>query len=212
MFGDGSQDSLQKGGGGDVRTVYRQKCLVLGNAGVGKSSLVQSFMSDGAHFPKNYNMTVHAELAVKMINIPDSSASVEMFIYDIGGHDVFAEYTAKYCEGASSFILVYDVSNPETFSSLSRFLQIAKRSRMGKYIHGVLIANKIDVPGTRRQVTMQQGQEFAKANKMAYFETSAANNVEVDAPFYFLSNWFHDHFESSRKAFLKVADSSTLGH
>ncbi|KAJ3215140.1 Intraflagellar transport protein 27 [Dinochytrium kinnereticum] len=157
-------------------------------------------------------LTVHAEVLVKMVNIPDSLASVEMFIYDIGGHEVFAEYTAKYCDGASSFILVYDVSNSESFAALPKFLQIAKRSRMGKYIHGILIANKTDVPAARRQVTAQQGHEFAKANKLAYFETSAASNTEVDAPFYFLSNWFYDHFESSRKAFIKVAESSSQGH
>ncbi|KAI8842085.1 P-loop containing nucleoside triphosphate hydrolase protein [Chytridium lagenaria] len=157
-------------------------------------------------------MTVHAEVSVKMVNIPETNSSVEMFIYDIGGHEVFAEYTAKYCEGASSFILVFDVSNQESFAALPRFLQIAKRSRMGKYIHGVLIANKTDVTSVRRQITTQQGHEFAKANKLAYFETSAASNTEVDAPFYFLSNWFNEHFESSRKAFMKVADSSSHNH
>ena len=53
-------------------TILRSKLVVVGDPTVGKSALIQSFHSDGTHFPKNYNMTTGVELCVKMVNIPDS--------------------------------------------------------------------------------------------------------------------------------------------
>ncbi|KAJ3228408.1 Intraflagellar transport protein 27 [Chytriomyces hyalinus] len=185
------------------KNVLRCKCIVLGNQGVGKTSLVQVFQSDGAQFPKNYNMTINSEVCVKVVNIPDTNASIEMFLHDIAGHEVFLEYSTKYCEGASAFVIVYDVTNPESFASMGRWLQIAKRCRVGKQIHGVLVANKADLD-SRRSISRQQGEEFAKANKLVYFECSAAQNADVDAPFYYLSNMFHEHFEAAVKSFSKA--------
>ncbi|KAJ3413644.1 Intraflagellar transport protein 27 [Chytridiales sp. JEL 0842] len=191
----------------EPRTVLRNKCIVLGNQATGKTALTQVFHSDGTSFPKNYTMTLHADISVKVVNIPDTNVAVELFIYDIAGHDVLTEYVPKYCEGASTFILVYDVTNADSFAAVQKWLQIAKRSRLGKGIHGVLVANKIDL-SSRRVISPQQGEEFAKANKLGYFECSAATNQDVDAPFYYLSNWFYEHYEASIKMFTKISESN----
>ncbi|KAJ3025886.1 UNVERIFIED_CONTAM: Intraflagellar transport protein 27 [Siphonaria sp. JEL0065] len=143
-------------------------------------------------------MTINTEVSVKVVNIPDSNVSIELFL-----HEVFLEYSTKYCEGASVFLIVYDVTNPDSFAAVTRWLQIAKRSKLAKGTHGALVANKVDLEG-RRVITAEQGEEFAKANKLMYFECSAANNQEVDAPFYYLSNSFYDHFEASVKSFSKI--------
>ncbi|KAJ3069173.1 Intraflagellar transport protein 27 [Podochytrium sp. JEL0797] len=163
------------------KTILRCKCIVLGNQGVGKTAVTQVFHSDGAQFPKNYTMTINTEVSVKIVNIPDSNASVELFLHDIAGHEVFLEYSTKYCDAASVFMIVYDVTNPDSFAGVGRWLQIAKRSRLSKATHGVLVANKVDLD-SRRVISAEQGEEFAKENKLVYFECSAANNHEVDAP------------------------------
>ncbi|ORY41605.1 hypothetical protein BCR33DRAFT_718764 [Rhizoclosmatium globosum] len=119
-----------------TKTILRCKCIVLGIR------------------------TLNTEVSVKVVNIPDSNTSVELFIHDIAGHEVFLEYSTKY---------------------------IAKRTRLTKGTHGtVLVANKIDLDA-RRIISTQQGEEFAKPTNL------------FDAPFYYLSNWFYDHFESSIK-------------
>ncbi|KAI8613504.1 small GTPase superfamily [Chytriomyces sp. MP71] len=184
------------------KSILRCKCIVLGNQGVGKTALVQVFQSDGAQFPKNYNMTVNTDVCVKVVNIPDTNASIEMFMHDVAGHEVFLEFATKYCDAASTFVIVYDVTNQESFAAIGKWLQMAKRCRVGKSLHGVLVANKVDLD-SRRSISPQQGEEFAKANKLMYFECSAANNADVDAPFYYLSNVFHDHYEASLKVFSK---------
>lgn len=90
----------------------------------------------------------------------------------------------------------------------------------------VLVASKVDQT-LRRAITTQQGEEFAKANGLAYFECSSvrpmimlqakeiltnplfrpliqAENVDVEAPFYFVSSALHESFEESINTFNKA--------
>ncbi|KAI8799435.1 P-loop containing nucleoside triphosphate hydrolase protein [Cladochytrium replicatum] len=191
----------------DRKLILRNKCILLGNQAVGKSAIAQVFHSDGAQYQKNYAMTIQVEILVKVVNIPDFNVTVELFLFDMGGNEVFADMIPRYCEGAGCFVLVYDVTNLESFKCLSKWLSIAKKAKSGKATHGVVVANKTD-QGFRRVVTTAQGEEFAKANGLGYFECSAANNTEVDAPFYYLSSLMHQHFEDSITLFSKIGDSS----
>ncbi|KAJ3225063.1 Intraflagellar transport protein 27 [Clydaea vesicula] len=76
--------------------ILRNKCIILGNCGVGKSAISQVFHSDG-QFPKNYTPTIHEEIYVKMMNIVDNqNINVELFIHDVSGHDLFNEFLPKY--------------------------------------------------------------------------------------------------------------------
>eukprot|EP00842_Homolaphlyctis_polyrhiza_P001910 jgi/Hompol1/271/HPOL_000972-RA len=178
-----------------AKLILRNKCLVLGNATVGKTALVQTFHSDGTQFPKTYNMTIHAEVCVKPINIPDTN-----------------------CKSASSYILVYDVTNQDSFKSLTKWLQIIKQikdlrsspstssggSSSTSSSRGVLVACKVD-QGFRRAVSTSEGEEFAKANHLAYFECSAAAHTDVEAPFYYVANAFHESFEEHQRNVIKAA-------
>ncbi|KAJ3293205.1 Intraflagellar transport protein 27 [Borealophlyctis nickersoniae] len=190
------------------KLIQRNKCVVLGNPCVGKSALVQMFHSDGTQYPKNYSMTIHVEVCVKVVNIPDTSVTVEMFLYDLAGHEVFQEYLPRYCEGAASFAIVYDVTNMESFKAVPRWLAIIRKLKGGKNCQGVLIANKID-QAPRRVISTHQGEEFAKAQSLTYFECSAAANTDVESPFYFLANAFFELFEETQKVFTKAAESIT---
>nr|XP_014352798.1 PREDICTED: intraflagellar transport protein 27 homolog isoform X3 [Latimeria chalumnae] len=67
------------------------KCILTGDATVGKSALAQLFRSDGALFLKNYTMTVGVELVVKAVQIPQTGDSVELFIFDSAGKEIFSE-------------------------------------------------------------------------------------------------------------------------
>ncbi|KAL2917273.1 hypothetical protein HK105_203338 [Polyrhizophydium stewartii] len=187
-----------------TKLILRNKCLILGNATVGKTALVQTFHSDGAQFPKTYGMTIHADVCVKPINIPDTNVTVEMFIFDLAGHDVFQEYLPKYCRSASSYILVFDVTNADSFKALPKWLQFVKQIKDLRGGRGVLVATKID-QAFRRSVTTQQGEEFAKQHNLMYFECSSATNSDVEAPFYFVANASHELFEEHLRIISKAA-------
>ncbi|KAI8914872.1 hypothetical protein PhCBS80983_g00748 [Powellomyces hirtus] len=190
------------------KLVLRTKCVVLGNSGAGKSAIVQMFHSDGAQYPKTYAMTIHCDVCVKVVNIPDTNVSVELFIHDLAGYDAFQEYWPRYLDGATSFLLVYDVTNVESFKATSKWLHLVQKARGAKDKDaigpGVLVATKIDQT-LRRAITTKQGEELAKALGLMYFECSAAGNTDVDAPFYYVSSAFYDLYEENLKNVRRIA-------
>ncbi|KAI8929807.1 P-loop containing nucleoside triphosphate hydrolase protein [Entophlyctis helioformis] len=186
------------------KLVLRNKCLIFGNATVGKTALVQTFHSDGTQYPKTYGMTIHADVCVKPVNIPDTNVTIEMFIFDLAGHDVFQEYLSKYCKSASSFILVYDTTNADSFKALPKWIQFIRQIKDLRHgCRGVLVATKTD-QSFRRAVPTQQGEEFAKQHNLVFFECSAATNTDVEAPFYYVANAFHELFEENLRVISKA--------
>lgn len=81
-------------------------------------------------------------------------------------------------EGTNAFIMVFDCTNQESFDALSKWVNLAKKSRNGKLVGqvGIIVANKTDLEN-RRCVTTAQGQEFAKTVGFGYFESSAIGNL-----------------------------------
>ncbi|KAJ8037048.1 Intraflagellar transport protein 27-like [Holothuria leucospilota] len=79
-----------------MSVVLRAKCIVVGDSAVGKSALTQVFHSDGSHFPKGYSMTIGQEICVKSVSIPDTSDTVELYIYDSAGKEMFSEYASQF--------------------------------------------------------------------------------------------------------------------
>lgn len=76
-------------------------------------------------------------------------------------------------QGANAFVLVYDVTNMESFKSLPKWIAMIKKSRAIKGpMAGVVLANKVDQT-TRRVVTTAQGEEFARQTGLGFFECSA---------------------------------------
>ena len=164
----------------------------VGDPAVGKSALVQMFHSGGQRFPKAYNMTCGVEFSVKAVNVPGTEEAVEFHVFDSAGQDIFQEMMPSYWEGAKAVILVYDVTRAHTLEACghwySRLLEVLQVDALP----GAVVANKIDL---RERLTVQraQGQQMADSLNMRYFETSALDGVDIDAPFVELANLFHGH-------------------
>lgn len=80
-----------------TNALIRAKCSILGNAGVGKTTIVQMFHSDGQIAPKSYSMTVNQEIKQKvMTNLAETNTNMELFLHDIAGNELFSEYIPKY--------------------------------------------------------------------------------------------------------------------
>ena len=63
-------------------------CARPGDAEVGKTAVVQMFQTNGKTFPKNYLSTSGVDLAVKVVNIPDTDTAVELYIHDCAGSEL----------------------------------------------------------------------------------------------------------------------------
>eukprot|EP00727_Mastigamoeba_balamuthi_P004997 m51a1_g14496 hypothetical protein (189) ;mRNA; f:768683-769938 len=184
--------------------ILRCKVLVVGAPYVGKSTLTQKFVSDGVYNSKSYSMTVGADFSVKTVNIPDTSAVVELYLFDISGQDIYTELSKKYMEGASMVMAVYDVSSRDSFRLLAEWVDAAmaflpKPSPGGSSDSS---PNKTDLASMGRGVVeAQEGQAFAKHHSLEFFQCSAKEGVDHDAPFHWLANRFYKLYEDTTRSF-----------
>ena len=101
-------------------------------------------------------------------------------------------------DNASFLLLVYDVTSQASFESCGKWLQQVRKGRSrGAAVPGVLVANKKDLAQSgRRCVTKEKGVEFAEANGLAYFETSALEG-EHEEPFRHIAEEFAKKYEDT---------------
>lgn len=109
----------------------RAKCLIVGDATVGKSAITQVFHSDNSQFPKNYTMTVGVELCTKVVQIPEARTFVEFFILDSSGKEIFTEISENHWDHPSMVMVVYDVTNETSFSSCEKWLEQVRAQKPG---------------------------------------------------------------------------------
>ena len=177
---------------------YRGKVILLGDAGVGKTSLLARYV-DGI-FRSEYIQTIGANFLIKEVdlsnvidklNIEDEELvnkikerRVVIFYWDIGGqHDkLFAnEYYFIQAVGA---MVVYNVDNRETYNNLDFW--ISKMKELSGEIPYIIVGNKIDLYD-KKVVQTEELEKKAKEYGVNYFETSAKLNESVDAAFEDLS-------------------------
>ena len=104
--------------------------------------------------------------------------------------DVFAEMMPQYWMDAKGVVLVYDVTRIHTLEACGIWYGRLCEALGTDAVPGVIVANKVDLR-ERLVVTRQQGQQMAASLNMAYFECSALDGVETDAPFAELAKMLH---------------------
>lgn len=204
-----------------MNLVLRNKVVVLGdlnslmkgNATCGKTALIKSFQPE-TPFSHNYIMTAHSDLSVKVVNIPDTDVTVELYLSDLGGNEIFQEYVLKHLAGATSYMLVFDTTQTDSFHALPKWLSYLKQTNTLKQCRGgsslltsgILVATKLD-QAHRRAVSQSEGEDFAKQNGLAYFETSSVDAENSEAPFYYLAHTYFERFEEQLKGAKRAVDS-----
>ncbi|XP_018025243.1 intraflagellar transport protein 27 homolog [Hyalella azteca] len=177
-------------------TIVRAKCIVIGDSCVGKTALVQAFLEPG-QFPKNYNMTQGVDVQTKKIKVPDSSTTVELFLYDCAGKSYYRDLVLRLCHQTSLVIVVYDVSEETSFANVVKIFEEVKQASGSSVVKGVLYGNKSDL-FNRRVISPKAGHDLAQSLGLVYFEGSAKENKDVDEPFYFMVNeWFKTYTDKT---------------
>ncbi|XP_045691058.1 intraflagellar transport protein 27 homolog isoform X1 [Phyllostomus hastatus] len=193
------------------------KCILAGDPAVGKTALAQIFRSDGAHFQKSYTLTTGVDLVVKTVPVPNTGDSVELFIFDSAGKELFSEMLDKLAssmpfhfltcttsrqkwEGPDVLCLVYDVTNEQSFGSCGKWLEKAQVQVPGASLPGVLVGNKTDL-ASRRVVQSAQARAWALGQGLECFETSVKEMENWEAPFQHLARQFHQLYREKVEVF-----------
>ncbi|MHA1772474.1 MAG: Rab family GTPase [Candidatus Thorarchaeota archaeon] len=158
------------------------KVLLVGDANVGKSSLIRRVLLD--EFDPNYQATVGVDLSAAALNV-DPFTPVILTLIDLGGQADFSELRTQYYKGAHAVIFVYDVSDRSTFDNLERWIYGVQENIItmeGRELIPLLIANKIDRSDTR-EVNPDEGRKFAEQWEFSYGEASAKDGTNVHSLF-----------------------------
>jgi len=157
---------------------HRFKFILVGPSGVGKSSILLQFTDQ--RFDPSHDMTIGVEFGARMMTIGDQIIKIQ--IWDTAGQESFKSITRSYYHGALAALLVYDITSRESFRYLQGWLEDIHQNA-GRDMVIVLMGNKGDMTD-RREITVEEGQQFAVDNKLDYFiEVSAKTGNKIEEAF-----------------------------
>ncbi|XVF39169.1 hypothetical protein PTKIN_Ptkin01aG0013800 [Pterospermum kingtungense] len=157
---------------------YLFKLLLIGDSGVGKSTLLLSFTSDSF---EELSPTIGVDFKVKHVTL--GGKKLKLAIWDTAGQERFRTLTSSYYRGAQGIIMVYDVTRRDTFTNLSDIWakEIDLYSTNQDCIK-MLVGNKVDKE-SERVVSKKEGIDFAREYGCLFIECSAKTRVNVEQCF-----------------------------
>lgn len=135
------------------------------------------FTSD--QFSHVHDLTIGVEFGSRILTIEDKQ--VKLSCWDTAGQESFRSITRSYYRGAAGALLVYDITRRDTFEQVLSWLEDA-RAHSGSDMVVVLVGNKADLEH-RRQVSREEGENFAKEHGLMFIETSAKESINVEEAF-----------------------------
>jgi len=157
------------------------KVIILGNSGVGKTSLMNQYVNK--KFSNQYKATIGADFLTKEVMVDDRL--VTMQIWDTAGQERFQSLGVAFYRGADCCVLTYDVTDPESFKSLDSWRDeflIQAAPRDPENFPFVVLGNKVDLDN--RSVSARRAKQWCDGkNDIPYFETSAKEAINVEQAF-----------------------------
>ncbi|CAN6674812.1 vacuolar protein sorting-associated protein 21 [Trichomonascus vanleenenianus] len=171
------------------------KLVLLGEAAVGKSSLVTRFVNDD--FQENREPTIGAAFLTQKCSLPNRTIKFE--IWDTAGQERFASLAPMYYRNAQTALVVYDVTKPASFIKARHWVnELKAQASPGMVI--ALVGNKMDLveqedegeeggeDAPTKKVAAEEGQKLADDEDLLFFETSAKSGLNVKEVFLAIAN------------------------
>ena len=152
------------------RKIY--KIVILGEAAVGKTSLVKKFCEGS--FLEGYKTTIGSDFYVKNFSIGDTKISLSLC--DLAGEHRFKTILPTFCKGANGAVICFDLTRRKTYIRLADWIEFLWE--ITGIIPAVLVGNKADLKDLR-VVEADEAQEYAKQCGMEYYESSAKSGEGV---------------------------------
>ncbi|KAJ8331152.1 hypothetical protein BDV3_002496 [Batrachochytrium dendrobatidis] len=173
---------------------YLFKLLLIGDSGVGKSCLLLRFADDT--YTESYISTIGVDFKIRTIEL--EGKTVKLQIWDTAGQERFRTITSSYYRGAHGIIVVYDVTDQETFNNVKQWLQEIDRFA-SEGVHKLLVGNKSDLE-TKKVVDAKTAGEFATQLGIPFLETSAKNATNVEQAFLTMAKQIKDKMGAASSA------------
>lgn len=156
---------------------------MLGDSGVGKSSLIMRWTLDT--FSPSLQSTVGVNFKSRKVHVANELMQVQ--VWDTAGQEQFHKITTSYYKGAQGIMLVYDVTDPASLANIEYWIKNIKHHASDQ-VQVALVGNKTDLRGansdpTKKSCETEHGQKIAGKYGIPFFETSAKDSFNVEIAF-----------------------------
>ena len=195
------ESSSSKSEGESEKSNLTFKIIVVGDPGVGKSSLLGRATKN--IFNAEYQTTVGFEFLTFTEKIGEKN--VKLQIWDTCGQETYKSLISNFYRNASLAMLIYSIDSRESFNNIIKWLKEIKL-QSNPDIKVVLIGNKADLEN-KRQVTIEEGNKFKEENEILFFqEASAKSGINAKEIFHEAAKILYDEYI----IFLKKARNTSL--
>ncbi|XP_047095623.1 ras-related protein RABD2c-like [Lolium rigidum] len=167
---------------GSAEYDYLFKLLLIGDSSVGKSCLLLRFADDA--YVDTYISTIGVDFKIRTVEL--DGKSVKLQIWDTAGQERFRTITSSYYRGAHGIIIVYDVTDRESFNNVKQWLSEIDRYASDS-VCKLLVGNKCDLVDSK-VVDTEEAKAFAESLGMTFLETSAKESINVETAFLTMSS------------------------
>ena len=156
--------------------------ILIGDSTVGKTCFLNRYFKNT--FVEAFLSTIGIDKEIKHVKVGNDS--YKLTVWDTAGQERFRCLPKKYYQNADGVLLLFDVTNEETFTSVSNWMKdvkanssktISNDANKQENISLYLIGNKIDLPN--RVISKEKAEEMAKSLGMKYFEVSCKINMNI---------------------------------
>lgn len=158
--------------------VKEYKLVVVGGGGVGKSALTIQLIQ--SHFVDEYDPTIEDSYR-KQCTVDNEQVVLD--ILDTAGQEEYLAMREQYMRTGEGFLLVYAINSRNSIEELQTFYEQIQRVKDSDNVPVLIVGNKSDLE-IERQVSYEEGAEFAKALNCPFLETSAKQRINVEEAFY----------------------------
>ena len=158
---------------------YLFRVCLLGDAGVGKTSLITRFCDN--YFSDNYNNTIGVDFRLATLKYDNIISKIH--IWDTAGQERFRSLSVNYMNNSHGFIFIYDITNSESFKNIVNWINLALEKNNHTVIN-LLVGNKSDLESDRK-VSKSEAEALVKEKKLFFLETSAKKDNNVEKVFYY---------------------------
>ena len=155
------------------------KVLLLGDSSVGKTCFLLRYCDKS--FQDVHLSTIVLDYRLKTITLKNNK-NIKLQIWDTAGQDRFRAITKNYYKSANGVLLIYDISNLQTYENVKNWIsQIREEANPNVIIY--LVGNKIDLPKEKRVVNIEDGEKIAEEFEIKFKEASAKSGTNVNEIF-----------------------------
>jgi len=152
------------------------KIVLLGDTGVGKTSIVLRYVEQ--RFSNTSTPTIGASFLTKTIWVNENR--IKLQLWDTAGQERFRSLAPMYYRGAAAALLVYDVTDEESFGQVKDWVK-ELRHNATEDVNIAIVGNQVDKP--YRKISAETASEYGQSIGAKTFETSAKKNTGIDEMF-----------------------------